>query len=313
VRRARFAAGTNNKARLYVRLPDTGTANVKRRGGFAQISNYLFSVSGTPNIVAGNIYTNNTQTFTVGVSGTGVATVSMIGTGAPAASGTLTQVVGSGGNLTFTSVATQAVPVDGAYCELNGTTFSLVTCKGGSETRVSSGSFNGIYGNSVTPDTNNANWEIQIDNRKVTFFLDQKVLHEANFPLDVWTNSMSLNLFLDVVNTGDSDAVAIYCRSMSISRLGELETATKYSRITGNAATYVFKYGSGRLHKIIFENTTGTSVSIYDNVVATGGGLVGTITTATAALGSWDYSMDFYDGLTIVTVGNGLEATIIYE
>lgn len=313
VRRARFVAGTNNKARLYIRLPDTGTANVKRRGGFATISNYLFTVSGTPNVTAGDIYTNNTQTFTVGISGTGVSTVSMIGTGAPAASGTLTQVVGTGGNLTFSAAAAQAVPVDGAYFELDGSTFSLVTCKGGSETRVSNGSFNGVYGYTVTLDTNNHNWEIQIANRAVTFFLDQKVVHKVTASTATWTNTMSLNLFLDVVNSGNSSAVAMYCRAMSVSRLGALQTATRYGRIIGNAATYVFKYGPGRLHKVVFNNTQGTSVAIYDNVVATGGGLICTITTATAALGAWPLDMDFYDGLTMVTVGNNLDMTVIYE
>jgi hypothetical protein len=40
---------------------------------------------------------------------------------------------------------------------------------------------------------------------------------------------------------------------------------------------------------------------------------MGIITTATAALGVWHYGIPFNTGLIIITTGNGLDATIVYE
>ena len=311
-RKARFVTGSSNKYRSHIRLADTGTANVRRRWGIGSISNYSFAVSGTPNVVVGNVYTNNSQTFTVGVAGTGVSAVSMIGTGAPSASGTLTQVVGTGGNLTFTSATAQAVVVDGAYFELDGTTFSIVTCKGGSETRVSSGSFNGQYGYTYAPGITNTVYEIAYSNGSVTFIIAQIPLHKVTASTATWTNTMHLNIFSSVRNSGNSSAVATYSRAMNITRIGELTTAPKSAHISGNAATYVLKYGPGTLHKIIFNNTSGTSITFYDDIVANAN-TMGVITTAAGALGSWPKDMDFYNGLTIVTAGNSLDAIITYE
>jgi hypothetical protein len=100
---------------------------------------------------------------------------------------------------------------------------------------------------------------------------------------------------------------------MNISRLGALITQPTYRHISGNAATYILKYGGGVLHRIVFNNTTGTSLTIYDDSAATAGKEIGLITTATGAIGAWDYSCPFFNGLTIVTAGNGLDATIVYE
>ena len=311
-RRARYVTGAANKYRTQMRCADTGTANVKRRYGVGQVANYLFEVSGTPNVVAGNIYTNNSQTFIVGISGTGVSSVQMVSTGAPAASGTLTQVVGSGGNLTFTSAAIKPIVTDGAYFELDGTTFSVVTCKGGSETRVSSGSFNGQLGYTRTPTTNNTLYEILYNNNGVSFIIDGVLLHKVAASAATWTNTMHLNVFADVRNSGNSSAVSMYSRTMNISRLGELQTCPKMQRIIGNAATWVLKYGPGRIHRIIYNNTSGTSLTIYDDVTANAN-IIGVITTTATALGSWDMDVDFFWGLTVKTIGNDLDATIVYE
>jgi hypothetical protein len=311
-RKARFVTGTSNKYRSHIRLADTGTANVRRRWGVANISNYSFAVSGTPNVVAGNVYTNNSQTFIVGITANSVTDVTMIGTGAPAASGTLTQVVGSGGNLTFTSATAQAVVVDGAFFELDGTTFSVVTYKGGSESKVSSGSFNGQLGYTYAPTTNNTIYEIAYGNGSVTFIIGQVPVHKVTASTATWTGTIHLNIFASVRNSGNSSAVAFYSRAMNITRIGELETAPKTQRIIGNAATYVLKYGPGRLHKIIYNNTTGTSLTVYDDITANAN-IIGVITTATAALGSWAGGIDFYWGLTLKTIGNDLDATIVYE
>lgn len=74
-------------------------------------SSYTFTIS-SATVVAGDTYSNNGQTFTVTTSGT-VTSMPTSGTGAPAASGTLTRVSGTGpSTLTFSSVAS-SVPVKG--------------------------------------------------------------------------------------------------------------------------------------------------------------------------------------------------------
>lgn len=66
------------------------------------------------------------------------------------------------------------------------------------------------------------------------------------------------------------------------------------------------------LQKIMFNNTSGTSLTIYDSPLASGT-VIGIITTTQYVIGEWTYNVPFSDGLTLVTVGNSLDATIIYE
>ena len=308
VRRARFVTGSSNKWRAHFRMGDTGTANVKKRGGVAAISNYLFTVSGSPTVVAGNVYTNNSQEFTVGIAGTGVSTVSMVGTGAPAASGTLIQIVGSGGNLTFTSVATQAVPVDGAYFELDGTTFSVVTCKGGSETRVSSGSFNGQYGYTFALNTNNGVFEIAYGNGSVTFIANQVPIHKVTASSGTWANALTFNAFADVTNSGASSAVSMFSRAMNITRLGSLTTATAWKYQPGNVTAEILKRGAGTLHTVVNNDSTG-SIILYDGATA-----INPIAAldCTKVFGPVTYNLDFSNGLCYTTAG-GPKVTIVYE
>ncbi len=208
--------------------------------------------------------------------------------------------------------ATMPTITDGAYFELDGTTFSVVTLKGTTETRVSSGAFNGHGGYTYTLDTNYHVYEILYTNANVLFSIDKQLVHKASASAATWTNTMNHHIWLDVVNADASAAVAMYCRVASISRLGKLETQPKYYNLTGNAATHTLKIGAGSLHKIIFNNTSGTSFIIYDQTTAAVP-TIGTVVTAAAALGSWDYHCPFYNGLVIVTTGNGLDLTVVYE
>jgi hypothetical protein len=101
---------------------------------------------------------------------------------------------------------------------------------------------------------------------------------------------------------------------MAILRMGQELSVPQYKNISGNAATYVLKYGSGTIHRIVFNNTTGTSLAIWDGLTGAAPSIaIGKITTATAALGHWDYDCPFFNGLTIITLGNDLDATVIYE
>jgi len=208
--------------------------------------------------------------------------------------------------------ATMPTITDGAYFKIVGSTISVCTMANGSETAVASADFNGTY---AAPTLTNMNiFEIIYGIQKVHFMINNVIVHTASFLTTNWTsNTNNFHIGADVRNTGNSDAVKYIFRMMNISRLGALITQPTYRHISGNAATYILKYGGGVLHRIVFNNTTGTSLTIYDDSAATAGKEIGLITTATGAIGAWDYDCPFFNGLTIVTVGNGLDATIVYE
>jgi hypothetical protein len=208
--------------------------------------------------------------------------------------------------------ATMPTITDGAYFKIVGSTISVNTMANTSETSVASGDFNGTY---AAPTLTNMNiFEIIYGIQKVHFIINNVIVHTATFATTHWTsNTVNFHIFADVINTGDSSAVKYIFRMMNISRIGSMITKPTYKHISGNAATYILKYGGGVLHKVLFNNTSGTSLTIYDDSAATAGKEMAVITTATAALGSWNYECPFFNGLTIVTVGNSLDATIVYE
>lgn len=111
---------------------------------------------------------------------------------------------------------------------------------------------------------------------------------------------------------GEVTSSTLAVRVASIFRLGKMETQPHYYHIAGDAATHTLKLGAGILHKIVYNNTTGTSLTIVDNVTGTSP-VIGIITTASAALGDWDYGVPFNTGLILITAGNGLDATVVYE
>jgi hypothetical protein len=209
--------------------------------------------------------------------------------------------------------ATMPTITDGAYFKFVGSTVSVNTMANTSETSVASGSFNGTY--TAPTLTNNNTYEILYTLGKVYFLINNVLVHTATFATTHWTNNtVNFHIFADVTNTGDSSAIAHTFRMMNITRLGAIITKPIYKYISGAAATHVLKLGGGVLHKIIFNNTTGTSVTIYDAINAvTANTTVALITTTTSALGSWDYEMPFFNGLTIKTIGDNLDATVIYE
>jgi len=208
--------------------------------------------------------------------------------------------------------ATMPTITDGAYFKIVGSTISACTMANTTETAVASGDFNGTYAAPTL--TNNNTFEILYTLGKVYFSINNVIVHTATFATTHWTSNTT-NFFIgaDVRNTGDSSAVKYIFRMMNICRLGSMITKPTYKRISGNAATYILKYGGGVLHKVLYNNTSGTSLTIYDDSAATVGKEIAVITTATAALGSWNYECPFFNGLTIVTVGNSLDATIVYE
>ena len=204
-------------------------------------------------------------------------------------------------------------PQDGFYFELSDAdVLSVNHVNGSSVTKVSSGAFNGSVA-SFAMDTNVHFYEVVYFEAKAQFIIDKVLIHEftptiakLNAVFDHPVTSTTIN------SASGTTSGSIEVFAASILRLGKPETDSHILHISGGAATYNVKSGPGKLHKIIYNNTSGTTVTIYDNTAASGL-IIGIITTAQAALGPWEYDAEFEVGLTIVTTGNNLDATVVFE
>jgi len=206
---------------------------------------------------------------------------------------------------------------DGAYFQLNGTTFSVVTLRAGVETKVDSGSFNGTLGISYDPNTSNHNYEIYWTNGKVYFTISDQILHTHTASSQTWAAVMSHYIFMDNVN---SSAIVsnntITCRVASIRRLGQLQTQPTHKYQSGLTAGVICKYGTGNVRKMIVSNVTQNSVvTIYDGTT-TGG----TVIWSSGAMGAQTipFSVDFDDvpfftGLFFTITGANCNLFLSYE
>lgn len=309
VRKGRYVGGTSMRYRAVVQNA-AGTANNTRRWGVASISNYNFTVSAGTAVV-GNVYTVNSQQFTV-LKVTSPTSIECMGTGAPSASGTLTFVSGPGaGNLTYTAFSTQAIPIDGAYFQLSGTTFSIVTLKEGVATAVDSGSFNGQYGTTYALTTSATTFEIYWTNTKVWFVIGDEILHLVTASATTWSNTMTMQVFADSINSNTASSVTMQIRTAAIYRMGKSFTRPFWKYEATNVTAQVLKRGPGILHSIVNNDSTG-AITIYDAV--SGVNLIAVI-DCTKVFGPIDFGLeglDFYQGLTYTTTG-GPKVTIIYE
>lgn len=224
----------------------------------------------------------------------------------------------------FNTVGTLAVnpaPANGCYFELSGTTFQVVTCRNAVAAPVTTGSFNGQWGVSWSPDLNSHTYEIYWTNSSVWFCVDDKLLHKASFGSSPWSDYSSLKITAENLNNG---AVAggsiLYVRVSTISRLGPSKTRPKWWRQAADTAGLILKYGPGTLHGVTL-NSAGTNpstLSIYDDVAVVAGNLMAVINTNNANLAFQPFGidgLDFYNGLFIVASSGASKAdtTIIYE
>jgi hypothetical protein len=209
------------------------------------------------------------------------------------------------------SVAMPAV-TDGAWFQISGTTFSVVTMKGGSAATVNNGSFNGNYGTTYDLSATAKTYEIYWTNTRVIFVVGDVIVHTVSAATATWSNTMSPHVFMDSVNSGVLGAsVTLAVRTATIYRLGNIETSPIWKHLTAATAT-ILKYGAGRLHSVTYNTFgNGATVSIYDALTAT---------NAIALMappnniypGTVNYDLDFYIGLTITITGT-VDLTIVYE
>lgn len=205
---------------------------------------------------------------------------------------------------------------DGAFFQLSGTTFSIVTMKGGVATVVNSGSFNGALGTTYAPTTNAVTFEIYWTNSKVWFVIGDTILHLVTASTATWADTINHYIYLSNINSGNTTSVTLTCRVATIRRLGNFETQPMSKYQAGTTAGVVLKYGAGNLHGAVISGVVNNAVvTLYDNTAASGTVIFssGAMTANTMPFGLDFHNLPFSIGLTLVISGANANATVIYE
>jgi hypothetical protein len=208
--------------------------------------------------------------------------------------------------------ATLPTMTDGAWFQMSGTTFSVVTMKGTTPTAVDSGSFNGLHGGTYSPDTNIHTYEIYYTSSYVYFIIDGLVLHTVHATAATWTSTMGFHGFFDNRNSGIAVSVTLAARVFTIYRLGKPETEALHYHIAGANAGLTLRNGPGRLHTVIINAAAeGSSISLYDATSAANP--IAIIVAGLWGIATLDYHLNYYTGLYVVTTNAATDVTIVYE
>jgi hypothetical protein len=215
------------------------------------------------------------------------------------------------------TTSTMPTITDEAYFQLNGGTFSVVTMKGGVETTVSSGNFNGDLGASYVLDTDVKTYEIYWTNSKVWYSVNGNILHIVSAASSTWSNSITPYFYIDNVNSnGVNTNQTIICRTVSIYRLGALLTQPISKYQSGTTDAIVCKYGPGNVHGLAISGVSNTSnITVYDSTTATGATLwnSGVMGAQTQPFHIPLWGVPFNNGLSFKIASANSTITIAYE
>ena len=201
--------------------------------------------------------------------------------------------------------------VDGYFFELNNTTFSIGIRNLSTDTLVSSGSFNGNYGSTWTPEVGESNYyrlDVEFGLLATFWYIDGVLLHTTSGGHQI--GEITLPVTIENNNSaGSTSDVEFHCVGGLISREGQLNTAPVFKYISG-AATTILKYGAGTVHTIVNNDNAG-AMTMYDNTV--GAGTIIAVVDLSKVLGTLTFDAPFSNGLTIVTTGVTPKITVTYE
>ena len=210
------------------------------------------------------------------------------------------------------TVATR-VPQDGFYFEITPAGALSVNCVRDTIVQsVSSGNFNGPL-NFFTLDTNGHVYEIVYAFSQVDFLIDGKIVHMFTPTTAPLTSDMDLPIVTQSINGASGTTSGVlenwFC---GINRLGEEASSPKWFYNLGVNTGVQLKLGAGRLRGVTINTiANGGIVRLYDGTSAANP--IALIKPTTANGGFYQYDLDFYTGLWLVTVDNATDVTVIYE
>lgn len=204
---------------------------------------------------------------------------------------------------------------DGAWFQLNGTSFQLVTMKGGSATTITS--FNGHLGATYDPGTTVKTYEIYWMNSRVYFVVGGDLLHYVSASSATWANTMNFHAFADSVNSDVATSKTLAIRTATIYRLGKITNQPQYYYHAAGTTTGVnLKLGPGNLHSMIINNVVNNSViTLSDSTSGTTPAIFVHTAGATATgVVSVDFKgVPFSNGLRLTVATQNASVTVIYE
>jgi hypothetical protein len=212
---------------------------------------------------------------------------------------------------------------DGAFFQLSGMTFSVVTRKTSSanDILVNSGSFNGSVA-SYTLDTNVKTYEIYWTNSKVYFIIGGVLIHTVTASTTTWTDTVNLPCRFESGNyNGSETTIAINVRTMTIHRLGAANTLPKsyYHALGQTVATGVnLKIGQGSIHAMMISGVASTAVVTLADSASAATPVIWT--TGTMPENTNPYSLSFgpvgcpfFTGLQLMVTAANCICTVVYE
>jgi predicted lipoprotein with Yx(FWY)xxD motif len=216
---------------------------------------------------------------------------------------------------------------NGFFFEVDSGTFSVVTRISGADTKVASGSLNGLSGSTYVVDEGVHTYQIFWSNKSAWFAIDDVLVHKSSSNgATMLSGDLSLNAAAQCSNTnGNTNANTLQVRVMAISRQGHQTNQPILKNIqAAGASLNVLKLGPGNLHEILLNQpgAAGLLATVYDGtgnpaVWQTWGTLGVGVGSSTTIAGQgkmqWDYKgVPFYQGLTITTSGV-VDLSVIYE
>ena len=205
---------------------------------------------------------------------------------------------------------------DGYFFSLNNMTLCINYKKASGTTIVTQAQFNG--NSTFTLDTNYHVYEIYYKVSGVYFIIDGKLIHKITAANTSLVGGLNFKPYISNINNAAKITHTISAMLMTINRFGNLVT-NPFSKNLVGTGTYTLKQSAGRLHSIVCNdasNTTGQSITIYDNPSATGT-KIGTLDLSKLPSPTvMQYNtngVSFSNGLTIVIAGSAVDITVIYE
>jgi hypothetical protein len=197
---------------------------------------------------------------------------------------------------------------DGCFFEVNGTTWNVVTRKASVDTPVASTAWNK---STTTPTETNVNtYEIYFTNKSVHFVINDVLVHTVTATTTSWSATKNFKIGAETANSsGTSKGISIWVAT--IVRLGKLETETQSVYVASNTTT-VCKRSAGKLTRITVGGVAAGTVTVYDNVSATGTAIALLTMQANHLPFTADFGIPFHTGLTVVTSAAS-NITVVYE
>lgn len=211
------------------------------------------------------------------------------------------------------------VPVDGFFFQLSAAGVLSVNCFSGgaaSYASVASGSFNGDVTH-YTVDQNQHVYEIIYYLGKVSFFIDDILIHSVRATTAILSGTFTLPCRAAVVNTGVSGGGTLEVWVMTLIKLGTERTAPLTKYYHGVTANTVVKAGAGTLRGIAINGWDDTTIiTLYDSLTTTN--ILAILNPNSGVQGALipfyiPYEIDFYTGLAITIASAATDVTVVVE